>query len=260
MAYDKAVDSTVLENGLSAIADAIREKGELGDPFTSPLTFPSGFVSAIEGLSGGGAPEMYIEEVYDQFGYLTRAILHGNYTKVRKYLFYMSSSMTSVELPQSVQVIGDAAFQYAKLSDVSLPSGITNIGSNAFGSTSVSFSSLPSGVTRIGSYAFSGCNNITSMILPSSLQTLEIATFNACKNLISVVIPASVINIKDRVFSNCSKLNLVTFNGIPTSIAVSTFQSCSNLTTINVPWAEGAVANAPWGATNATIHYNVSGV
>ena len=53
MAYDKVVDSTVLENGLSSIADAIREKGNLGDPLASPLTFPSGFVSAIEGLSVG---------------------------------------------------------------------------------------------------------------------------------------------------------------------------------------------------------------
>jgi len=54
VAYDKVVDSTVLENGLSSIADAIREKGNLGDPLMSPLNFPSGFVSALEGLSGGG--------------------------------------------------------------------------------------------------------------------------------------------------------------------------------------------------------------
>ena len=34
------------------------------------------------------------------------------------------------------------------------------------------------------------------------------------------------------------------------------FIGCDNLTTINVPWSEGAVENAPWGATNATINYN----
>ena len=49
MAYDKVVDSTVLENGLSSIADAIRAKTGTG----GTLTFPSGFVSAIEGLSVG---------------------------------------------------------------------------------------------------------------------------------------------------------------------------------------------------------------
>ena len=49
MAYDKVVDSTVLENGLSSIADAIRAKTGTG----GTLAFPSGFVSAIEGLSVG---------------------------------------------------------------------------------------------------------------------------------------------------------------------------------------------------------------
>jgi hypothetical protein len=31
---------------------------------------------------------------------------------------------------------------------------------------------------------------------------------------------------------------------------------CNNLTIINVPWSSGTVANAPWGAYNATINYN----
>ena len=34
------------------------------------------------------------------------------------------------------------------------------------------------------------------------------------------------------------------------------FEECTNLTDIYVPWAEGTVNNAPWGATNATVHYN----
>lgn len=44
-----------------------------------------------------------------------------------------------------------------------------------------------------------------------------------------------------------------------TYIAADAFEGCTNLITINVPWVEGAVANAPWGATNATINYNYTG-
>lgn len=51
----------------------------------------------------------------------------------------------------------------------------------------------------------------------------------------------------------------MTFKGTPSSINSNAFNSCINLLTINVPWAEGAVANAPWGATNATINYNYTG-
>lgn len=50
MAYDKVVDSTELDAGLSAVADAIREKsGE-----SERLVFPGGFVSAIMEISTGG--------------------------------------------------------------------------------------------------------------------------------------------------------------------------------------------------------------
>jgi hypothetical protein len=58
------------------------------------------------------------------------------------------------------------------------------------------------------------------------------------------------------VFEYCSGITTLTFKGTPTSISNKAFSSCSKLKTINVPWAEGAVANAPWGATNATINYN----
>ena len=37
------------------------------------------------------------------------------------------------------------------------------------------------------------------------------------------------------------------------------FTGCDKLTTINVPWSEGEVANAPWGATNAVINYDYKG-
>ena len=37
------------------------------------------------------------------------------------------------------------------------------------------------------------------------------------------------------------------------------FYECEKLTTINVPWSEGEVAGAPWGATGATINYNYTG-
>lgn len=50
MAVDKLVDSTQLDANLTSVADAIREK--TGD--TAKLSFPSGFVDAIGGISGDG--------------------------------------------------------------------------------------------------------------------------------------------------------------------------------------------------------------
>lgn len=44
-----------------------------------------------------------------------------------------------------------------------------------------------------------------------------------------------------------------------TSIGGNAFLNCTGLATINVPWAEGEVSGAPWGATKATINYNYTG-
>ena len=48
---------TVKDIELSSIADAIRAKAEISDN----LTFPSGFVSAIEGIEAGGNEDAIVE-------------------------------------------------------------------------------------------------------------------------------------------------------------------------------------------------------
>ena len=51
MALDKLVDSAQLDSDLTSIANAIRAKSG----GSAPLTFPTGFVSAIGDISGGGS-------------------------------------------------------------------------------------------------------------------------------------------------------------------------------------------------------------
>ena len=53
MAYDKIVDSSALDGGLTMIADAIREK----NGSTDTLLFPDEFVAAIQSIEGGGSGE-----------------------------------------------------------------------------------------------------------------------------------------------------------------------------------------------------------
>lgn len=50
MAYDKLVDSAQLDADLTTVADAIRTKGGT----EGQLTFPAGFVSAVQAIEAGG--------------------------------------------------------------------------------------------------------------------------------------------------------------------------------------------------------------
>ena len=69
-------------------------------------------------------------------------------------------------------------------------------------------------------------------------------------------LPNGITSIGAYAFSYCTGLTSITFKGTPTTVASNAFTSCTNLKDIYVPWSEGAVANAPWGATKATIHYD----
>ena len=121
----------------------------------------------------------------------------------------------------------------------------------------LALTSLPDGITSIGVQAFNGCYKAFALkALPSSLITISNYAFYNCYKLVITEIPATVKTIGTSAFVYCTSLTSLTFKGTPTTIASSTFGSCTNLTDIYVPWSEGAVANAPWGATNATIHYD----
>ena len=115
------------------------------------------------------------------------------------------------------------------------------------------------GYEAIRDYAFYACENLALTTLPSGITNIGNSAFAACTNLALTTLPSGITNIDDYAFVECSSLVSLTFEGTPENIGASAFADCNNLTTINVPWAEGAVANAPWGAENATINYGYTG-
>lgn len=113
---------------------------------------------------------------------------------------------------------------------------------------------------------FSG-SKFKKIILPEGITTWsakEISDggsfyfFHSCENLEEIVVPSSLVIFGPAYcVIACTKLKTVIFKAKSmTNISKYAFAMCDALTDIYVPWAEGAVANAPWGATNATVHYN----
>ena len=51
-------------------------------------------------------------------------------------------------------------------------------------------------VTEIGSFSFSGCENITNIILPSTITTLRIGSFTSLNMTKPLIIPSSVVLVE----------------------------------------------------------------
>ncbi len=251
-------DTYVVNNSdLTAVADAIRTK----TGGTEQMTFPTGFATAINSIQN--APPVYVEENLNEDGKFISAVVHGR-TVVRGNLFNGCTNLVTVTLPDNITSIHESAFYFCiELTTVNLPDTIVTIASGAF-QQAVSFNTprLPNSLMLIGNSAFSQCESLTLTSLPPNLSHIATEAFSDCTKLAITVIPESVDTIDSKAFCNCTGLTSITFkcNRPDTiNIAADAFEGCINLTTINVPWAEGAVTNAPWGATNATINYNYTG-
>jgi hypothetical protein len=69
---------------------------------------------------------------------------------------------------------------------------------------------IPSLVTAVGNYAFSGCREITGVIIPSSVNSIGSYAFFGCREITGVIIPSSVNSIGSYAFVGCINLKDIT--------------------------------------------------
>ena len=185
--------------------------------------------------SGGIAAGVSYDE-FDSSGNLKKATVYG--TEVPSYFAYSAPALVSVTLPENLKKINTSAFERAQ---------------------KLELSSLPNSVTEIKNKAFQACTSLKLTSLPDQLDTLGTSAFGNADIFTNLTIPESVRSIYGYAFGYNNSLQSVTFKGKPSYMQDYIFYDAKNLTTINVPWAEGAVSGAPWGATKATINYNYTG-
>ena len=152
------------------------------------------------------------------------------------YAFGGCNKLISLNIPNSVVVIGTSAFEDCKsLTEISLPS-INWIPSGLF-SNCVSLKSMviPDSVTSIGIGAFYGCSNLKQISIPSSVSEINQAAFEGCCDLTSVSIPEGIELIDELVFSGCTALESISLPQSLVSIGNEAFYKCKKLTSITIP-------------------------
>ena len=125
------------------------------------------------------------------------------------------SDSTDITIPAQIDgkpvvTIGENAFNGSFLTSIVLPDSVTVIGRAAF-TTCADLKTVVMGnsVATIGMAAFALCGSLTDIALPESLLNIEPAAFAYCLSLKSVIIPASVASMGNDVFLGCEALGAI---------------------------------------------------
>lgn len=111
------------------------------------------------------------------------------------------------ELP--VKVVDDF-FQCSDITSVIIPNTVETIGDNAFqGCSSLLSVTLNEGLKTIGHYAFSECSHLTSITVPDSVTSLGMLAFSYCSNLKTANIGKNIDTFDD-TFYQCDSLEKLT--------------------------------------------------
>lgn len=179
------------------------------------------------------------------------------------------ATMTAVEIPASVDSIGNYAFRgctalnsivvdkdnkaldsrnncnavIVTASDslivgckgTRIEGSVKHIGDRAFYEcTGLESIDVPYGVKSIGSSAFDGCTNLSSVELNSSLKSIGNYAFYNCKKLGMLELPNSLESIGSSAFFGCAALPSITIPASVTKIGSRIVGNCESLNAISV--------------------------
>ena len=195
-----------------------------------------------------------------------------NKEKTTLFLYPRGKAQETYITPQGVIELYDSSFNNSKnLKYLTISDEVISAKNAIRDCNNLSTVVIGNNVTTLGSEPFSGCYSLTSITVNEQNQAYcskdgvlfdknitSLLCYPPKKPETSFIIPVTITSLtRDNLFTWAENLTEVTFEGTPNSIENYIFSS--SITTINVPWAEGAVANAPWGASNATINYDYIG-
>ena len=158
----------------------------------------------------------------------------------------------SIKLPQGLTTIGDYAFDGSDIEDViTFPNTLQSIGNCAFQDSKIKGAYMPNSVTNVWYRAFDGCKWLENASWSSAAATIERYCFNGCVNLRTFEIPEGVTTIREYAFSYAKSFN-PRFPGTLTGIERSAFYN-SGIDELVIPESVNFIDNAAFAYCNNLV-------
>lgn len=177
--------------------------------------------------------------------------------------------LISLNVPNSIQQIGDEAFRDCKaIFTLNLPN-LTSIGNRAFSNSSLKNITMSSSVAYIETAMFERCMNLQKIVvqngstqnydsrdncnaiietatnklivgcksstIPNTVTAIGNSAFSWCTGLTEITIPNTVTSIGGYAFYNCTGLLSVTLSESLSTIGAAAFKNCSSLSSVTLP-------------------------
>lgn len=213
---------------LTAIADAIRDKGGFYDNMT-PGQMPS-YIEA--NLLSKGNVDCIIDRTIT-------SIFNSTCTTIGDYAFANCVNLKNITFTNCYEY-GASAFLNCPLVEVTLgPLGSIwgiddgdGLGTRLTGNTSLIKAHFPGYSGSIGQSLFKGCTLLSDISFPN-VRTVGPVAFYNCNSLTEISFPEA-ISFEVAAFQNCNNISKV-YAPLVASISAQCFQSCTNLTELYLP-------------------------
>lgn len=161
-------------------------------------------------------------------------------TELAKNFFLNCDELASVNLPDTLLVIGEQAFMNC---------------------TSLEKIKLGSRITDIQPRVFINCTSLTEITIPDSVCVFGQRMFNNCKKLEKITLGTGIDKIEAFTFSNCELLQTIHLKSPITAVAESAFESCKALSEIvcsfdENKWCDPIIESDNEYFVNAKIKFN----
>ena len=153
---------------------------------------------------------------------------------IKRKAFANSKDLTTVSIQDSVQIIGDGAFENCtNLSAINIPSGLKSLGASAFlDCKSLKRIDINAPIGMVQDNTFKGCSNLEVVnLIDKGINEIGVNAFSS-SGIKSIGLPGKSFVIDDNAFQDCKSLSQIIVSGSLVRIGKHVFDGCTNLNDI----------------------------